>query len=308
VVHDVARVRRLENQEGEMNEITRRQFCLALAGLALAQRHGFFEKMIMSCSRRKLVVREQAERTDYETRILAAESTISAAQIVAVNRFIHDLKAADVWNKIQDMGVFCGDDLTAALVKLKYTSGDGLLTNVGFTADEFSVEGLTGDGDGMSVNTGFRPGADYHLAFWAGDHTRDGSLNTGIGAVNRTLGRNASDDIEARYAASSGVITADQANANGLWILNGPPGAAELWVNTAKLNQDTGLAAHAALTQDVSVFANQTAGSGADNMWLGTIGFYSIGFSLSAGDIAALQNALELLYSTLGRAAADPGA
>lgn len=99
----------------------------------------------------------------YKRNILNNGGKISNASLDAVNQFVKDLKFFGIWNKIVDMGVFCGDNLPAALTKLKYRNESGpYLINYNFNeADYFErgpSGGLRGNGVDKYLDTNFKLG------------------------------------------------------------------------------------------------------------------------------------------------------
>jgi hypothetical protein len=60
------------------------------------------------------------EVDNWKARIIAAGSTVSDSTVAKVRTFVAGCKTARIWDSLLDIGVFAGNDLTAALVKLKY--------------------------------------------------------------------------------------------------------------------------------------------------------------------------------------------
>ena len=289
-----------------MNEITRRNFITAVvAGLALpgraraARPQPTRKKMIMSSSRRKLVVHPQTEAEDFATRVTSAGGSLSAGQLAAVNRFIRDLKAGDVWNMLQDCGLFLGNGLSAALVKLKYSSGNGLLTNFGFVSGDFNAGvGLTGDGSTNYLATGFTPGLDWHLAAYR-SAAAGATRSYDIGADDRYLGAVSGDEL-ASFETSAELVLDDVASEfpKGLRIINATGGRRQFLLN-GNLLSDQVAAAPAAVGQSLFVFGRNV--EELDGPSEASLGFYSAGYGLSAAHAAALWSAVLELMTTLGR-------
>lgn len=84
----------------------------------------------------------------YFDAITTNSGTISNGSKDAINTFVLALKSASLWTKMIDVGVFAGDQLAAALVKLKAASGTSdVITNVGFVSGDYTeATGLLGNG------------------------------------------------------------------------------------------------------------------------------------------------------------------
>jgi len=84
---------------------------------------------------------------------------ISDATLRSVNTFTVRLKESGVWAKIRDMGIYCGDNLAAALVKLKYPNGvSPVLENLNFEDSDYIERGASGGLKGNGLNKILRTG------------------------------------------------------------------------------------------------------------------------------------------------------
>lgn len=133
------------------------------------------------------------DASDYFSRIASNGGTISAPDKSAFNTFIVTLKTGGQWAKLIELGRFGGDQLAAALVKVK-DPGTGNLVNHNFvSADYDPVSGLTGDGSTKYLETGTTPSSfgasfsDLSLgAFVLGDSangTNTSFSNIAVGGV-----------------------------------------------------------------------------------------------------------------------------
>src|SRR4051812_37507521 len=96
-------------------------------------------------TRRVSVVRYQAETLNFRDRVTANAGTISTSSLAAVDKFVAYCKTHNLWAKLTDVGVFVGNQLAAALVKLKFpVGGDSLLFNSGFIAADYTETGANG--------------------------------------------------------------------------------------------------------------------------------------------------------------------
>ncbi|TDH20826.1 hypothetical protein EXU57_20745 [Segetibacter sp. 3557_3] len=77
--------------------------------------------------------------TDYENRIRLNGGVISASDLQAVNTFVRAAKTNNYWDKIIDLAPLAGQDLNAALVKLKFpVPGTSLIANNGFQPSDYT--------------------------------------------------------------------------------------------------------------------------------------------------------------------------
>ncbi len=91
--------------------------------------------------------------------VYATGGGVSYATAQAVNVFVESLKATNVWSKLDDIGLFCGNDLNSALTKLKSTPGlpPYLVNAGGFASGNYAERGpragLAGNGTGTYLET-----------------------------------------------------------------------------------------------------------------------------------------------------------
>jgi len=92
----------------------------------------------------------------YFKNIVANGGTISATSKAYVNKFVIGMKAANVWNNMYEIYPLMGDNLAAAMVKLKYITTP-FMTNHNFVSGDYvetgSGAGLTGDGSTKYIDT-----------------------------------------------------------------------------------------------------------------------------------------------------------
>jgi hypothetical protein len=86
---------------------------------------------------------------NYQSRIIAAGSSISNTQLTYIETFVISLKSYNNWNFIDRLNVFCGNDLTAALVPLKNSIGATTDINNNFVSADYGlINGITGGNTG----------------------------------------------------------------------------------------------------------------------------------------------------------------
>jgi hypothetical protein len=93
---------------------------------------------------------------EYFDRIVFAGSTIGRPARLAIDDYCKGCKADGIWDLQLDIGPLCGDNLTAALIKLKKLSTNYVYTNNNFVAGDYSqATGLTGNGSSKYLNADF---------------------------------------------------------------------------------------------------------------------------------------------------------
>lgn len=256
-----------------------------------------------------------SEASDWALRVGRNGGAVSDRTKRAVSAFVRGCKQANVWDKINRINLFCGDDLNACLVPLKIGSGAATDTNVNFVGADYSeATGLTGDGATKYLKTGLIPSTaltanSTHLAVYnrAADAT-GGNLHIG--------NRSGTDFFELIAPFTTGSVIARQysdSNATGRITsaaITAPYGlmVSSRTSSTAHVAYEHGSAAgtnNAAAggsmpAIELYVFATNNAGA-----MLGPIaqamGGYSIGAGLSAADVTAYTSHMEDFQDALGR-------
>ncbi len=111
----------------------------------------------------------ESETKQYYTNLTANGGSISASSLNSVNELVKDLKLYGIWNKLEDIGIFCGDNLNSALTKLKGAQTSYLVNHNFVDADYVergSTGGLKGNGTTKFLDSGFnvtlRGSANYN--------------------------------------------------------------------------------------------------------------------------------------------------
>lgn len=118
----------------------------------------------------------EAETLDYQSRIIAAGSSISDSSLLAHDAFIKTLKSSNTWNSNSLIWTCAGNSLAGALVYLKYPAGmQSSATNVGFVSGDYS------EANGLSAN-----GSQYLKSGWIPSNQLVTSLNAHFGFYSRT--------------------------------------------------------------------------------------------------------------------------
>jgi len=255
---------------------------------------------------RRAVYRFEPETIAYKTRITDALGTIAAASLRAVNQFVVECKAANVWDSLVDVGVFAGTALTAALVKLKYPEGvAGLFTNNNFLSGDYTeATGLNGNGTTKYLASG------ANLV----DHADDGK---GALCVYTRAAAPAGTAVPCGAKGNSGIgakiITTDEELFTEWGTLEGPAfgtGAAGFYAAVGGATEGAayyngqlvtpGDALPSDQGQEVYLFALNDDDA-AESFWTGRISFYAMALPLTEADVAALYAAVQRLQLALGR-------
>lgn len=256
---------------------------------------------------RKSVIRPNAETLDWKARVIAAGGTVQQSTVDAVDTFVRETKNSGVWPFLLDVGVFAGDQLAAALVKLKYPAGgQSTLTNMNFVGGDYTERGvnggLVGNGTTKYLKTGVTPPA-----------------------VTGTLGFYVRTPVAAGYLMGSlddfGVASLYWANAAsefdwGTSLVDGTFAGAivgttydvhhsYIYQNGARIAQSDPGVLGAKSSGEMYIFALNDAESGTGPLpeqWFSGRGcFYSTGYALTEPQSAALCASITNLQTALNR-------
>ncbi len=270
--------------------------------------------MILSKTLRRIPAKlYHTETLDYRSRLLAAGGTISETSLDYAEKFVQDCKNALLWNKLDEVGLFLGNQLTAALVKLKYTAA-GLLINNNFTAGNYTERGASGGllGDGVTkyLDTGLNvqnlPTLG-HLGFYLREDVAAAGNRGMMGAFTATeqyiLGSsNPASDVFGRYGQLPDV-TAVQPLVKGFYTLS-RTAANQLYLfhNGNVVDADTNTVASVKPNGTVPLWGwNYITGANMQNFLPARGSFYSIGQGLSPAEAQALYQAVQTLQRNLNR-------
>lgn len=257
-----------------------------------------------------LSVREvDADATAWAAAVTTAGGTYSDATMIALNTFVRAAKAAGYWTKLNRINLFCGNQLTAALVPLKVGGGNATDTNVNFVSGDYTeATGLTGNGTTKYLQTGLIPNStlalnDTHLAIY------------NLGTVAQTCAIGADNALQLLAPFNGSLIDSYQYNGTagqGLLEVANPGAPFGLMVasRTAadshkvyKAGSSLGSSATtggALPSNGIYVLATNAAGS-ATFVSPAACGGYSIGSGLTAADVTAYNTHMEAFQDALGR-------
>jgi hypothetical protein len=133
---------------------------------------------LLTANKRKAVTRYDFETLDWAARVVTAGGTVSQTTKDAVQTFVANMKSVGssgtpLWGLCQEIGIFAGSNLAAALVKLKYVSAS-TLTNNNFVSGDYAETGgsggLLGNGTTKYLDTGYNINtslpATMHFSFY----------------------------------------------------------------------------------------------------------------------------------------------
>jgi hypothetical protein len=251
------------------------------------------------------------ETSQYADRIISNGGSISEASLVAIDQFIGDCRAANIWDKFIEVGPFAGANLNAALVKLVYQpGGQSALSNVNFVASDYVESGASGGllGDGTKyLNTGVLGSTlpdTGHLSFYL----REDVTQTG----NRILLGAATADhcwigalvpataCDARYEAATNA-TGGGSLAKGFYTcVRSAFNSLTLYRDGASIATTPVVTATTKPAQAMYLWGYNNSGGAAGRI-AARGSFYSFGQTLNATETAALNTAVRALQLALNR-------
>ena|SRR5579884_3769076 len=266
---------------------------------------------IYTRTRRVSITRYNTETLTYRDAIVANAGTISAGSLLAVDAFVTACKANNLWAKLIDCGVFAGDQLAAALVKLVYPNGgQALIVNHGFVAGDYTERGANGglQGDGvakyLSLGTTGNVANLGGIAFY---------MRTACGAGAQALlggGLNDGNVIALKHIPAptgiqlcwGGETISSGGGLAGSELITGTNNAATattLYQAAAQLVTNAPGQGAPNLPEEFFVFASNEGGAIEFASCIGS--FYALTQALAAADVANLFEAVQALQIALNR-------
>ena len=267
------------------------------------------------------------EAADWKNRVIANGGTVSGSTLAAVSRFCRSVDAAGIRDKFYRLNLFCGDNLSAALVPLyraeSFTAsvrGNSTDTNNNFVSGDFnntgSSSGLAGNGTSKFLNTGLVANSltatNTHLGVGLRSVSDTSGYRTLIGAWNGLVSGAQIMQVSVRRAdASRNCIFGDFATAshffgdavNSTNLATGNIVAA--WPAMYRNGTASGTSATASTNytsaHNIYVFALDNGGSTAADYTNARVNWYSIGLTMTAAQVASFDSALASFNATLSR-------
>jgi hypothetical protein len=265
--------------------------------------------------------RYDADAQNYFVRIELAGGSISLTQKEAINTFILAAKSHGYWNDLDHVNIFCGQNLTAAMVPLKIGGGGNLDIANGFDngGDQppFTFYspgyGLKCNNDPSGyVDTGWNPSTkatnnSTHLAFYVRSQVADnagefGSQNTSRLSLSlpTTNGTYSSD----QYDDTNGRLTTSSVNADAFIIATRTASNSHVVYRNGSSIGNNATNGGSLPNANVYVGALNNNGSGANHS-KHTLGAYSLGLGLNGTKATDYSTDMEALQVALGRGTQD---
>lgn len=250
----------------------------------------------------------------------------------AVSKFCRDIDAAGLRDRFARLSLFCGSNLSAALVPLyRNTSasaaaiGGDTDTNVNFVSGDYvetgATGGLLGNGTSKRLNTGLAPNAlpsvaTGHMAYW----TEGGTVTSTkilLGTADatdryrmdiRTSAAGGNVSVWGKTTGGSNIVggAASQDSGSGLFaVTRASATALTAYKNGATFGEVptvTGSVTPAAHGNAWFVFAYNNAGTPSD-FYQYRLRSYSIGDGMTGAQMAAFYTAMQTFQTALTRGA-----
>ena len=259
---------------------------------------------------------------DWSSRITANSGSISTSVLNAADTFITTCKNSGVWDKLQRLNLFAGDQLAACLIPIINTYGGAADINTNFVEADYSqTGGLNSDGVTKRLNTNFIPNSSIgatscHLSTYiitgAPGYITMGCTTYGANNIQFRIGTNYND-----AAVKSLVIIGDYNgganpqfqtyNATGItqgFIVVTKPSVNEMYMSksgtTYLSNTSTYVGLTTLPTQPVYIFVNNDNGY-PSQYTDATMGSYSVGSGLSLTQVSGYSFAMQNFQKALSR-------
>ena len=260
--------------------------------------------------------------SDWSSRITANGGSVSVGVLNASDTFITTCKNSGVWDKLQRLNLFAGDQLAACLIPIINTYGGAADINTNFVEADYSqTGGLNSDGVTKRLNTNFIPNSSIgatscHLSTYiitgAPGYITMGCTTYGANNIQFRIGTNYND-----AAVKSLVIIGDYNgganpqfqtyNATGItqgFIVVTKPSVNEMYMSksgtTYLSNTSTYVGLTTLPTQPVYIFVNNDNGY-PSQYTDATMGSYSVGSGLSLTQVSGYSFAMQNFQKALSR-------
>jgi len=253
------------------------------------------------------------ETQDYAQRVTASGGTLSNAALNTTDQFVRGLFEAGLWHKLIEIGIFAGDNLNAAIVKLKYRPGGaGSLINNGFVPGDYAETGanggLLGNGSGKYLNTQSAPnhlGATGHASFYLREPFASGEwramISTQDAADTFGLRRGLLATQNTGLWGKTAAATEAAAPVAGFYIANRQSAnLLQLFRNGQLLASDSATVTVNCHSQPFFLFAHNNNGAAGEYLNRRAC-FYSLGAGLNNAEAALLYGAVQAFQNGLNR-------
>ena len=259
---------------------------------------------------------------DWSSRITANSGSISTSVLNAADTFITTCKNSGVWDKLQRLNLFAGDQLAACLIPIINTYGGAADINTNFVEADYSqTGGLNSDGVTKRLNTNFIPNSSIGATSC---HLSTYIITGGLGYMTMGCTTYGANNIQFRIAtnyndaaAKSIAIIGDYNgganpqfqtyNATGItqgFIVVTKPSVNEMYMSksgtTYLSNTSTYVGLTTLPTQPVYIFVNNDNGY-PSQYTDANMGSYSIGSGLSLTQVSGYSFAMQNFQKALSR-------
>jgi hypothetical protein len=249
------------------------------------------------------------ETQTYLNALLVNGGSISQESLQAIDRFVRDCYNANIWNKLLEVYPIAGNNLLAAMVKLKHM-GNVFLSGVNLFTLDYTERGanggIVGDGATKYINANFLQNqipATAHMSCYL--------RTTGAGGVSYFMGASTATD----FATIATPVGTDQRT-----LLGGSAVAASMASNNAgfvyadrssstllELQNNNGPAVNATGATvpsygAINIYLLARNANGVVTTWTtARCSFFSIGITMNAIERAAFYNAVQNLQINFQR-------
>ena len=260
--------------------------------------------------------------SEWSSRITANSGSISTSVLNAADTFITTCKNSGVWDKLQRLNLFAGDQLAACLIPIINTYGGAADINTNFVEADYSqTGGLNSDGVTKRLNTNFIPNSSIGATSC---HLSTYIITGGLGYITMGCTTYGANNIQFRIgtnyndaAVKSLVIIGDYNgganpqfqtyNATGItqgFIVVTKPSVNEMYMSksgtTYLSNTSTYVGLTTLPTQPVYIFVNNDNGY-PSQYTDATMGSYSVGSGLSLTQVSGYSFAMQNFQKALSR-------
>lgn len=251
----------------------------------------------------------------FHTFIRLSGSSIKSESLQAVDRFVRDCYNAGVWSKLVEVYPFCGDDLTAAMAKLKNFAAAPALTAVNMVASDYvergSNGGIAGNGTTKYLNTNFAQyniGATAHMSVYLRENEAGGSTRYWLAANSQTptieqtiIGTTTGSNQQGMLGGNSAsAASANPPNAGFYYVERSSSTDLQLWHQNVSVASSAVAATPAYQSLNLFVCARNANGA-PSNYSAKKVSFCSIGLAMTAAERTAFYNAVVGLQTNLER-------
>lgn len=252
---------------------------------------------------------------DFYTRILANGGTISDADLTAIDVFVKEVYGNGLRSPLLDVSPLAGNNLSSALTKLWYPLGtQSTLANNNFVgADYTRITGIKGDGATKYLNTGIIPGNFFTQSFSTGVYNRsnisenaadisanNAELTQGVGLYSK-WGDGVTYFDSFNITLGEGRASATLVDPRGLIIGSRVSSAdSKIYLNGNQVGAITSSGGSPPTTTSIWYFTFNNAGT---PIFFSSkyLGFFFVGFGLSAMQVSTLYRLVQNLMTAFGR-------